>query len=139
MEENIRLWFEPDPAPVPGSANLPKDFAVAKKFSKGHGRLEERTLTVSSQLNEFLDWPYLQQVLKLERRITTLKTGNIQQQTVYGFTGLSRDEMNPERLLDTIRALGHRKRSSLSPRCHLEGRPNPDDQRKNRTGHGLHQ
>jgi len=104
MEENIRLWFEPDPAPVPGSANLPKDFAVAKKFSKGHGRLEERTLTVSSQLNEFLDWPYLQQVFKLERRITTLKTGNIQQQTVYGFTSLSRDEMNPERLLDTIRA-----------------------------------
>ena len=30
---------------------LPKDFETAKEVSKGHGRLEKRTLTVSSQLN----------------------------------------------------------------------------------------
>ncbi len=104
MEENIQLWFEPDPDPIPGSANLPKDFEFAKKVSKGHGRLEERTITTSSQLNDFLGWPYLEQVFKLERRITTLKTGNIQKHTVYGFTSLSRDEIGPETLLDTIQS-----------------------------------
>ncbi|MDX9993642.1 MAG: ISAs1 family transposase [Anaerolineales bacterium] len=104
MEENIRLWFEPEPDPIPGSANLPKDFEVARKVSKGHGRLEERTITVSSQLNDFLDWPYLEQVFKLERRATTLKTGKIQEHTVYGFTSLSREEIEPKNLLDTIRS-----------------------------------
>jgi len=49
---------------------------------RGHGRLEERTSTVSSQLNDFLDWPYPEQVFKLERRITTLKATKIQEQTI---------------------------------------------------------
>jgi hypothetical protein len=61
---------------------LPKDFELAQKVSKGHGRLEERTSTVSSQLNDFLDWPYPEQVFKLERRITTLKATKIQEQTI---------------------------------------------------------
>lgn len=104
MEENIRLWFEPDPDPIPGMANLPKDFEVATQISKGHGRLEERTLTVSSQLKDFLGWPYLEQVFKLQRRFTFLKTGEIQEQTIYGFTSLSRDEIAPARLLQLTRS-----------------------------------
>ena len=104
MEENIRLWLEPDPDPIPGMANLPKDVETAKEICKGHGRLEERTLTVSSQLKDFLDWPYLEQVFKLERRFTTLKTGEIQEQLVYGCTSLSRDEISPDRLLQFTRA-----------------------------------
>jgi hypothetical protein len=59
LEEDIRLWFEPEPDPLPGQGCLPKDFETVKETSKGHGRLEERTLTVSSQLNDFLNWPYL--------------------------------------------------------------------------------
>jgi len=104
MEENIRLWFEPDPDPIPGMANLPKDFEVVTQISKGHGRLEERTLTVSSQLKDFLGWPYLEQVFKLQRRFTSLKTGEIQEQTIYGFTSLSRDEIAPARLLQLTRS-----------------------------------
>lgn len=99
MEENIRLWFEPDPDPIPGMANLPKDFETVKEVRKGHGRLEERTVTVSSQLNDFLGWPYLEQVFKLERRFTTLKTGKVQEQVVYGCTSLTRDEISPKQLL----------------------------------------
>jgi hypothetical protein len=33
-------------------------------------------------LNDFLDWPYPEQVFKLERRITTLKATKIQEQTI---------------------------------------------------------
>ena len=104
MEEDIRLWFEPDPDPIPGMAYLPKDFETAQTVNKSHGRLEQRTITVSSQLKDFLDWPYLEQVFKLERRFTSLKTGEFQEQTVYGFTSLSRDEITPKRLLKMIRS-----------------------------------
>jgi len=104
MEEDIRLWFEPDPDPIPGMAYLPKDFETTQTVNKGHGRLEQRTLTTSSQLKDFLDWPYLEQVFKLERRFTSLKTGEVQGQVVYGFTSLSRDKITPQRLLYLIRS-----------------------------------
>ena len=59
---------------------------------------------MSSQLNNFLDWPYLEQVFKLERCLTSFKTGEVQEQTVYGFTSLARDEITPQRLLDMVRS-----------------------------------
>ncbi len=40
MEENIRLWFEPEPDPIPGVGCLPKDFETIKEVSEEHGRLE---------------------------------------------------------------------------------------------------
>jgi predicted transposase YbfD/YdcC len=104
LEEDIRLWFEPEPTPLPGQGRLPKDFESVKETSKGHGRLEERTLTVSSQLNDFLDWPYLQQVFRLERRFVSTKTGEVQEQVVYGLTSLSREEIAPRNLLKKIRS-----------------------------------
>ena len=104
MEENIRLWFEPEPDPIPGMGRLPKDFEIAKEVSKGHGRLEERILTVSSQLKDFLDWPYLEQVFKLKRRFISTRTGEFQEQAVYGFTSLSREEISPKKLLKHTRS-----------------------------------
>jgi predicted transposase YbfD/YdcC len=104
IEEDIRLWFEPDPDPIPGMGYVPKDFETAHTVNKGHGRIEQRTLTVSSQLKDFLDWPYLEQVFKLERKFTCLKTGKIQKQVVYGFTSLSREETHPHKLLALIRS-----------------------------------
>lgn len=104
LEEDLRLWFEPEPDPLPGQGRVPKDFETVKEISKGHGRLEERTLTVSSQLNDFLNWPYLQQVFRLERRFLFTKTGEIQKQIVYGITSLSREEIAPGKLLTLIRS-----------------------------------
>lgn len=37
--------------------------------NKGHGRLEKRTIWVSSELNTYLDWPGVKQVFRLERVI----------------------------------------------------------------------
>ncbi len=102
LAEDIRLWFEPDPAPLPGQGRLRRNFETVQEIRKGHGRLEERTLTVSSLLNDFLGWPYLQQVFKLERRFTSTKTGKIQEQIVYGITSLSRDTIMPTDLLKKI-------------------------------------
>lgn len=104
LQEDIRLWFEPDPDPIPGQGRLPKDFETVKETRKGHGRLEERTLTVSSQLNDFLKWPYLQQVFRLERRFLSTQTGELHEQVVYGLTSLSREEITPKDLLAKIRS-----------------------------------
>jgi predicted transposase YbfD/YdcC len=99
LEEDLRLWFGPDPEPIPGMAYLPKDFEKAHSVSKGHGRFERRSLTVSSQLKDFLDWPYLEQVFKLERRFVSTKTGEVRERVVYGITSLSREEISPHKLL----------------------------------------
>lgn len=104
IEEDIRLWFEPDPTPMPGQSYVPKDFETARTVNKGHGRLEQRTITVSSQLKHFLDWPYLEQVFQLERKSICVKTGEVQDQVVYGFTSLSRDKIAPPQLLNLIRS-----------------------------------
>jgi predicted transposase YbfD/YdcC len=104
IEEDIRLWFEPDVEMIPGMGSPPKDFETATTTNKGHGRIEKRTITVSSQLNDFLDWPYLEQVFQLERSFTDIKTGETHTHLVYGFTSLSRDQVSPKRLLNMIRS-----------------------------------
>jgi predicted transposase YbfD/YdcC len=104
LEENLRLWFGPDPEPIPGQAYPPKDFETAQSVNKGHGRIEQRTLTTSSQLKDFLDWPYQEQVFKLERRSISVKTGGVQEQVVYGITSLTREEVSPQKLLQMTRS-----------------------------------
>jgi predicted transposase YbfD/YdcC len=104
LEENLRLWFGPDPAPIPGQAYPPKDFETAQCVNKGHGRIEQRTLTVSSQLKDFLDWPYQEQVFKLERHFIFPKTGEVEEQVVYGITSLTREEVSPLQLLQMTRS-----------------------------------
>ena len=104
MEADIRLWFEPEPAPLPGQGRLPKDFKSAKTVNKGHGRIEVRKITVSSQLRDFFDWPYLEQVFKLERKVIDIKSGVVRKRVIYGFTSLSRDEVAPAKLLALIRS-----------------------------------
>jgi predicted transposase YbfD/YdcC len=104
LQEDLRLWFGPDPDPIPGQAYLPKDFETVQCVNKEHGRIEQRTLTVSSQLKDFLDWPYLEQVFKLERCFIFTKTGEIQEHIVYGITSLTREEVTPKTLLQMTRS-----------------------------------
>jgi hypothetical protein len=75
--QDLQDWFDPTVQLLPGMGCPPKDFRSATLTNKGHGRIEVRTLTTSSQLNEFLDWPFLQQVFQLERTTTVSKTGKI--------------------------------------------------------------
>ncbi|MDW8278099.1 MAG: ISAs1 family transposase [Anaerolineales bacterium] len=104
MEEEIRLWFEADVPPLPGMNFPRKDLESVTCTNKGHGRIEQRTITVSSQLKDFLPWPYVAQVFKLVRRFTFPKTGKVQEQVIYGITSLSRQEMTPGKLLQMTRS-----------------------------------
>lgn len=102
LRTDIEQWFAPEPH-VKGFSPSPKDFQTATRISKGHGRQEERTLTTSSLLNDYLDWPQLGPVFKLERRVVRTATGAVRQETVYGITSLTAAEAPAQRLNALVR------------------------------------
>ena len=71
--------------------------------NKGHGRLEQRTLTSTTALNDYLDWPGVQQVFRLERR-RTIK-GKSTTEIAYGITSVGRGRADAAALLALVR--GH--------------------------------
>ena len=89
--------------PIPGLASLPDDFCFSRTIDKRHGRLEEQWITVSSMLRDYVDWPNLEQVFKLERHVTNIKTGKVKEEEVYGITSISREKANPKYLLKIVR------------------------------------
>lgn len=100
---DLKMLFEPQ-KPIPGLGNPPDDFRTVTTIGKGHGRIEQRQITVSSQLKDYVDWPYLQQVFKLDRRRLSVKTGKTHVETVYGITSLPQDQAAPEKLLHIARS-----------------------------------
>jgi len=64
----------------------------ARTVGKGHGRLEERTLQTSTELNAWLTWPDLGQVLQRTCRRVRIRTGEIAEEVTYGLTSLGPDE-----------------------------------------------
>jgi hypothetical protein len=101
--EAIELLFAPEKA-IPGIGNPAMDFQSATTTEKQAGRIEERTITVSSLLNDYLDWPHLGQVFKLERRFTYLASGKVESEVQYGLTSLLAKDASPERLLKIVRS-----------------------------------
>lgn len=102
--QDLQDWFDAEIVLLPGMGCPPKDFRTFTTTSKGHGRIEVRTLTASSQLNDFLDWPFLQQVFRLERFVTVQKTGQTRHEIVYGVTSLSAQQASPDQLLQMLRS-----------------------------------
>jgi len=99
----IERLFAPE-KPKPGQGCPPMDFQTAKSFDANHGRAENRAITVSSMLNAYIDWPYVQQVFKLERHFVHSSTGKVHQETQYGITSLKIAEANPEKMLALVRS-----------------------------------
>jgi predicted transposase YbfD/YdcC len=90
------LFLNPDPV----KDGL--DFQRAQRVNKGHGRIEERTLTSSNLLNDYLDWPYARQVFRLERKFVFRRRGQVvrvEHFIRYGLTSLYRTKADAARLL----------------------------------------
>lgn len=69
------------------------------------GRVERRRLAASTALVGHGDWPSLQQVLRLERRVVAKATGAVpRQETAYAVTSLAPAEASPAQLLALWRA-----------------------------------
>jgi len=99
----IEQLFAPE-QPIPGLGCPPMDFQSTRTVEKQAGRIEERLITVSSLLNDYLDWPHLGQVFKLERRFTTLATRQVETEIQYGLTSLTAQQASPKRLLSIVRS-----------------------------------
>src|SRR5258706_1689737 len=72
--EEIQTLFEPV-VTRPGWSAPPMDLRQAQSVEKGHGRLEKRTITVSSELSGYSAWPYGAQAFKLESQRTDALSG----------------------------------------------------------------
>jgi hypothetical protein len=96
LQEDLRLFFQEPPSDC-------RDWRVGQSTNLGHGRLEQRLLIASTELNDFLanEWPGVGQVFCLRRRVH--KPLVCTQQLVYGFTSLTPSQADPDRLLMLIR------------------------------------
>jgi len=104
LRRDIEQLFVPEVC-LPGTSPVITDQVSVQTVEKNRGRIETRCLTTCSLLTESSDWPYLQQVFKLERRRVLGVTGEIQTEIVYGVTSLTAQAANPQRLLELNR--GH--------------------------------
>jgi len=102
--EDLRLLFA-SPAPVKraGEGILPLPEQQAQTIDKGHGRLEIRSIRVSSELKGYSDWPGLEQVFEIRRSFQY--KGEWREQVRYGITSLPAPIAIPQRLLKLKR--GH--------------------------------
>src|SRR5579884_3212432 len=78
---------------------------AAETIDRRRGRLEVRTIKVSTEMNAYLapSWPFVAQVAQLTRSVT--KAGTTTTEVVYLITTLSPAKASPERLLELNR--GH--------------------------------
>lgn len=102
LQADIEEVFHPAPTAA-GWGQAPRDLRVAQTVNSGHGRLEKRTLTASSFLKEYADWPGLEQVFQLQRQVIVQRTGEIRRETVYGITSLTPQQACPRCLLQMMR------------------------------------
>lgn len=98
----IAKLFVPEVCQLQKGQPLSQHCQMATTVTKGHGRIEKRTLLTSTQLNDYVDWPALAQVFRLET-IIHFANGKQTKQVTYGLTSLSPEEAHPTRLLALIR------------------------------------
>jgi predicted transposase YbfD/YdcC len=103
MLAEVQRFFEP---PQRGARyalpELPR--TVAESTNKGHGRLEKRHLTLMVDEQQFLDWPGVKQVFRLERRVKQVRTGIESSEVVYGMTSCDPKVGTAEQMLKWTRA-----------------------------------
>ena len=82
---------------------LSQDFQMVSRANKKHGRIEQRTIMVSSLLNDYLDWPHVAQVFRVERLVWHCQYGGRTREIIYGLTSLSAQKAGPAKLLSLTR------------------------------------
>lgn len=61
--------------------------------------MESRRLLATTALNDYLDFPYVAQVCRIERQVTELKSGKQRQETVFAITSLTPAQADAQALL----------------------------------------
>lgn len=99
LYENIDLLFESPPL-----CKGEEDRLAHTTHSKAHGRREKRILETSAKLNEYVDWPGSQQVIRRTYHAVDLRTGEVVHKVTYGITSLSRTRALPKHIAALRRA-----------------------------------
>jgi len=76
-----------------------KSADYTEPFKLSHGRLESRSIWVSSKLNDYLDFPFVGQVFAIQRNIINKKTGKESHEIAYGLTSHLPESADAERIL----------------------------------------
>ena len=97
-----------------------------------HGRIEIRTIWITTALNGYLNFPHVQQAFLIQRQCTDKKTGDSSCEITYGITSRPPDQADAQKLLAINR--GH---WSIENSCHYILDWNYDENRcRIRTGYG---
>lgn len=102
LREEIQTVFDIEGGKT-ALAVLPNDVQSATSLDKGHGRIEERKLSVSSVLRGHRQWPGLEQVFQIERQVYEMTTKKSYGETHYGITSLSVEQVTAPELLSLVR------------------------------------
>lgn len=76
-----------------------------EKMSKGHGRIEQRSIKVMNSHFRLTDYPHVKQVFKVRRWSKDTKTGKESLEDAYGITSVNAENASPRKLLEWNR--GH--------------------------------
>ncbi len=75
------------------------------KVTIAHGRVEIRRIWVTTELNDYVTFPHVAQVYKIEREIMDKKTGKVSIEIAYGVTSRKAEEISSKKILHKVR--GH--------------------------------
>ena len=97
-----------------------------------HGRIETRKIWITTELNDYLNFPHVGQAFVIERRSMEKKTGKSSCETAYGITSCLPEQADALTVLATNRA-----HWSIENSCHYIIDWNYDEDRgRIRTGYG---
>jgi len=97
-----------------------------------HGRIETRKIWITTELNDYLNFPHVGQAFLIQRESTDKKTGKYSSEIAYGLTSRPPEQADPQRVLATNR--GH---WAIENSCHYIIDWNYDEDRSRiRTGYG---
>jgi hypothetical protein len=91
------------PALFGASLGQPAWEETAASHEVGHGRIESRRLTVTTAGANWLNWPGVAQVFRVERQRVHKKSGRRQVEVVYGLTSVPRERAGAAKLLGWVR------------------------------------
>jgi predicted transposase YbfD/YdcC len=87
--DDLALYFQ-----IPPIAADEEIWDDIQTTSKGHGRIEVRTLECGSGMGDDLDWPGAQQIIRRTTERTVVKTGKRSVEVTYGITSLPANEVS---------------------------------------------